>query len=126
MARVSIGRDAIAAISSINQILTQGIGTPKPSPSQRVQFHPPTTQHFRQQVYWGARSRGMRKETRSSTEPDTSLQSVLRRVSLNELNRVLYRTHEEEKEDVHGGGVYSIPRIGELPFCGLQGSAFSA
>ena len=43
-------------------------------------------------------------------------------MSLGDLNRVLYRTDEEEKSDGLGFGTYHIPDHGNLPYCGLQGS----
>ena len=57
-----------------------------------------------------------------SPEPDMSLESILRRIGLNDLNRVLYRAHQEESGDPHHGGVYQLPVLGPFAFCGLQGA----
>jgi len=42
-------------------------------------------------------------------------------LSLIDLNRVLYRCHEEEEKEGWGGGVYEIPGFGKFVYCGLQG-----
>lgn len=46
-------------------------------------------------------------------------ESIASRLSLAELNQVLYRCEAEERED--GGGCYDVPRWGPLKYAGLQG-----
>ena len=48
----------------------------------------------------------------------TSLSSSL---SLIDLNYILYRCDNEEKDEGNGGGVYVVPGAGPLVYCGLQG-----
>ena len=47
----------------------------------------------------------------------TSLSSSL---SLIDLNYILYRCDNEEKDEGNGGGVYVLPGAGPLVYCGLQ------
>ena len=49
------------------------------------------------------------------------LENSLADLSLNDLNRVLYRCDYEEKDDGKGFGVYDLPNFGPLLYCGLQG-----
>lgn len=49
------------------------------------------------------------------------LQSIIGKLSLVDLNRVLYRCGTEESDDGLGGGVYNIPGHGDFVYCGLQG-----
>lgn len=46
----------------------------------------------------------------------TQIQSL----SLIDLNYILYRCDSEEKDDGNGGGVYVIPDIGSMTYCGVQ------
>ena len=52
----------------------------------------------------------------------TELESVVSGLSLNDMNRVLYRCDGEERDDGKGFGSYNIPGHGNLPYCGLQGT----
>ena len=47
----------------------------------------------------------------------TSLSSSL---SLIDLNYILYRCDNEEKDEGNGGSVYVVPGAGPLVYCGLQ------
>ena len=38
-----------------------------------------------------------------------------------ELNVILYRSDGEEKDATGGDGVYDVPGLGPLPYCGFEG-----
>nr|XP_022905345.1 glycogen debranching enzyme isoform X1 [Onthophagus taurus] len=50
-----------------------------------------------------------------------SLTQVVNQMSLADINRALYRCDQEERDEGHNSGVYSIPNYGPLVYCGLQG-----
>ncbi|CAL8094243.1 unnamed protein product [Orchesella dallaii] len=56
---------------------------------------------------------------RSLLAPE-SVKKVTDSLSLRDLNKVLYRCEEEEREDT-GYGAYDIPGFGKFVYCGLQG-----
>lgn len=49
--------------------------------------------------------------------------SIASKLTLADLNQVLYRCEAEEQED--GGGCYNIPNWSPLKYAGLQGNSFS-
>ena len=52
----------------------------------------------------------------------TELEATVVSLTLNDINRVLYRADPEEKDDGKGYGAYSVPGYGNLVYCGLQGT----
>ena len=54
----------------------------------------------------------------------SDIQKLIQKLSLNDLNYVLFRTNQEELDDGHGGGVYDIPNFKKLNYCGLAGIMF--
>lgn len=57
----------------------------------------------------------------SKTSDGACFASILSKLSLADLNRVLYRCSEEERDDGYGSDVYDIPNYGKLVYAGLQG-----
>lgn len=49
--------------------------------------------------------------------------SIASKLTLADLNQVLYRCESEEQED--GGGCYNIPNWSPLKYAGLQGNSYS-
>ncbi|KAJ9590614.1 hypothetical protein L9F63_016384, partial [Diploptera punctata] len=50
------------------------------------------------------------------------LEEIVSRLSLEDLNRALYRCEEEERDESKGAcGAYNIPGFGSMVYCGLQG-----
>ena len=49
------------------------------------------------------------------------LQAIIAKLSLVDLNKVMYRCGPEESECGFGGGLFNIPGHGDLVYCGLQG-----
>lgn len=56
-----------------------------------------------------------------STEQTQILNRHLDELTLADLNRVLYRCHQEEQDEGFGFGAYNVPDHGDLVYCGLQG-----
>ena len=74
-----------------------------------------TLQHF------GYRMRTISGRNLQEIRGASSLEDILADMSLDDLNRVIYRCDAEEKDDGKGFGTYDIPKHGRLPYCGLQG-----
>ncbi|XP_065155607.1 glycogen debranching enzyme isoform X2 [Atheta coriaria] len=53
--------------------------------------------------------------------PQVELKSIINDLSLNDLNRALYRCSQEEYDDGFNIGCYNVPGHGELVYAGLQG-----
>ncbi|CDW52751.1 glycogen debranching enzyme [Trichuris trichiura] len=49
------------------------------------------------------------------------LQQIVHRMTLQDINYVLYRWEGEERSDDPSAGAYDIPNFGRLIYCGLQG-----
>lgn len=50
------------------------------------------------------------------------LEQMISELTLNDLNRILFRCDNEERDDGEGFGVYGLDSYGGLKYCGLQGS----
>lgn len=44
----------------------------------------------------------------------------IKSLSLIDLNYILYRCDSEERDDGKGSGVYEVPTVGPMIYCGLQ------
>ena len=54
---------------------------------------------------------------------DTSnFRAIVGNLTLSDLNTVLFRYKSEEEADGNGFGVYNIPHLGDMTFCGLRGN----
>jgi len=50
------------------------------------------------------------------------LEQAVGKLSLNDLNRILYRCDAEEKDDGKGFKTYHLDVYGNMKYCGLQGN----
>jgi len=69
---------------------------------------------------------GYRMHTFSSRNVDEikggQLEMTISKLTLNDLNRILFRSDPEEKDDGKGFGAYHLDNFGSMPYCGLQGA----
>ena len=55
------------------------------------------------------------------------LHQIISKLSLTDLNRLLFHCGQKEKDEGKGGGVsYNVPNCGPLVYCGLQGEVIPA
>lgn len=112
MCSVSIGNVARSAIAVIARTLSSGLrgSTSSEVDGPLVPLQEPTP------------PRGLAAAAAEQAASKETLLMLLERLSLNDMNRLLFRSNLEEHEDPHNGGAYSIQSFGELAYCGLQGS----
>lgn len=53
---------------------------------------------------------------------NTKLHEIVRKMSLADLNRALYRCDKEERDEGYGFDTYNIPNFGFMVYAGLQGN----
>jgi len=58
---------------------------------------------------------------RMSVIQGAQLESYITSLSLNDLNRILFRCDGEEQDDGKKFGAYNLAFYGDLKYCGLQG-----
>ncbi|KAF5274002.1 hypothetical protein FQA39_LY01117 [Lamprigera yunnana] len=63
----------------------------------------------------------LRKLMTFSRQSANNLQQIVEKLSLSDLNRVLYHCDAEERDEGKGFGTYDIPNFGPLVYCGFQG-----
>lgn len=51
----------------------------------------------------------------------SDLHNIISRMDFSDLNKVLYRCDQEEREETSRFGVYNVPGYGCLVYAGLQG-----
>ena len=62
---------------------------------------------------------------RMSVIQGAKLESFITSLSLNDLNRILFRCDGEERDDGKNFGAYNLAFYGDLKYCGLQGNTSS-
>lgn len=66
----------------------------------------------------------LRHLMKTSTENDlNSLYAIIEKLTLADLNRVLYRCDQEERDEGKGFASYDVPDYGTLVYCGIQGKS---
>ena len=63
---------------------------------------------------------GRETSNREGCDLWSSFVSKSESLSLIDVNYVLYRCDVEERDDGKGGGVYDVPHVGRMTYCGLQ------
>ena len=58
---------------------------------------------------------------RMSVIQGAQLESFISSLSLNDLNRILFRCDGEERDDGKNFGAFNLSNYGDLKYCGLQG-----
>ena len=58
---------------------------------------------------------------RMSVIQGAQLESFITSLSLNDINRILFRCDGEERDDGKNFGAYNLAFYGDLKYCGLQG-----
>ncbi|KAI1280935.1 Glycogen debranching enzyme [Halotydeus destructor] len=62
----------------------------------------------------------LKKISSTAMAAGSELCNMVAKLNLDDLNHVLFRTDQEEKDE-HGTGVYEIPNFGRFNYCGLAG-----
>jgi len=61
---------------------------------------------------------------RMSVIQGAQLESYITSLSLNDLNRILFRCDGEERDDGKNFGAYNLGPYGDTKYCGLQGKPY--
>lgn len=64
------------------------------------------------------------RKTYDESWDTTNFQAIVGKLSLTDLNHVLYRCDAEEQSDGNGFGAYDVPGHGPFVYCGIRGLLF--
>ncbi|KAL3209219.1 hypothetical protein MRX96_009219 [Rhipicephalus microplus] len=92
--------------------------SPHPTSKAAIQY---LHKHLTNMGYIGAEPRERRAASADVGSNEESIVSILKALTLSDLNRVLFRCDVEECAEDRGGSAYNFPRFGSLVYCGLQG-----